>query len=249
MILHVNDIHGDCAMTPSHGLQAAPHHHPGPPPGIVALIYTLLFLAGLYPVTVFGGRPAFPQPGESLNSIVAFFQTRSSAVLFCAALQFGAAIPLGIFTAIIISRLRFLGVRAAGAYIALFGGFATAFNMMAAGSVMWVMSYPGLAQDPQLVQALYRLDFALGGPGFSVPFGLLIAGVSVTAGFSKLQPKWIVLPGLVLAAAGLLSWFVILVPNLLFLIPLTRFPGFLWLIATGFALPDTVGSGSAGNKA
>jgi hypothetical protein len=49
------------------------------------------------------------------------------------------------------------------------------------------MAYPGVAQDPTLTQTLYRLQFALGGPGFSVPFGLLIAGVSITAGFTKLE--------------------------------------------------------------
>ncbi|HEV7553052.1 MAG TPA: hypothetical protein VGP65_15300, partial [Candidatus Angelobacter sp.] len=53
-----------------------------------------------------------------------------------------------------------------------------------------------------------------------------------------LLPKWIVVLGLVLAAAGELSWLhLLLFPKLLFLIPLTRFPGFIWLIAAGFALP------------
>ncbi|HEY4050699.1 MAG TPA: hypothetical protein VGM27_27855 [Acidobacteriaceae bacterium] len=69
-------------MTSSHNVQTAAQHHAGPPPGIVALTYALLFVAGLYPVTAFGGRPTFPQPGQSLNSIVAFFQLRPSAVLF-----------------------------------------------------------------------------------------------------------------------------------------------------------------------
>jgi hypothetical protein len=40
----------------------------------------------------------------------------------CAFLEFGAAIPLGIFTATMVSRLQFLGVRAAGAQIGFFGG-------------------------------------------------------------------------------------------------------------------------------
>jgi len=214
--------------------------HAGPPLGIVATIFVLLFIAGLYPVTAFGGKPVFPGPGESLDVILTFFQARAPAVLLCAALQFGAAIPLGIFTATIVSRLRFLGVRAAGTEIAFFGGLATALNMMASSSVLWTMSYPGIAQEPTLLQALYRLTFALGGPGFSVPFGLLIAGVSVTAGFKKLLPKWIVMLGLVLAVMGELSWLDILFPKVLFLIPLTRFPGFVWLIAAGFALPKTV---------
>ena len=214
--------------------------HAGPPLGLVATIFVLLFNAGLYPVTAFGGSPVFPGPGESLGTISAFFRARPSAVLLCAALQFGAAIPLGIFTATVVSRLRFLGVRAAGTDIALFGGFATAINMMAASSVLWTMSYPGIAQESALLQALYRLQFALGGPGFSVPLGLLLAGVSVTAGFAKLLPKWIVILGLVLAVIGELSWLDILFPKALALIPLTRFPGFVWMIATGFALPKSI---------
>ena len=140
--------------------------HAGPPLGIVATVFVLLFNAGLFPVTAFGGSPYFPGPGESIEVISAFFRARPSAVLFCAALQFGSAIPLGIFTATSVSRLRFLGVGAAGADIALFGGFATAINMMASSSVLWTMSYPGIAQEPSLLQALYRLAFALGGPGY-----------------------------------------------------------------------------------
>ena len=143
--------------------------HPGPPAGWLALVYMGLFLAGLYPVTIFGGLPYFPPPSAPLNDITAFFQSRSSAVLLCAFFQFGAAIPLGIFAATIASQLRFLGVRAAGAYIAFFGGTATAINMMVTSSILWAMSYPGVAQDATLIQALYRFSFALGGPGFSVP--------------------------------------------------------------------------------
>jgi hypothetical protein len=67
--------------------------------------------------------------------------------------------------------------------------------------------------------------------------GLLMAGVSVSAGFMKLLPKWIVALGLFLAAAGELSTFHLISPSLLFLVPLVRFPGFIWIIAVGFAMP------------
>jgi hypothetical protein len=214
--------------------------HAGPPPGIVATIFVLLFLAGLYPVTMFGGLPYFPGPWEPTDTIVAFFQARPTAVLLCAALHFAAAIPLGIFTASVVSRLQFLGVRAAGAWIALFGGFATAFTMLASSSVLWALAQLGIAQDRTLVHAFYWLDQAFGGSGFSVPFGLLIAGISVPAAFLKLLPKWIVVSGLALAVCGELSWLNLLLPKALFLVPLTRFPGFAWLIAAGFALPNTI---------
>jgi hypothetical protein len=213
--------------------------HAGPNPGIVAIVYTLLFSAGLYFVISFTGGPHFPGPWESSETIAAYFQSHSRAVLACAFLQFGAAIPLGIFTATMVSRLHFLGVRVAGAHIALFGGLMTAFNMAASALVLWVMAYPGIAQDAAVLRALYYLTFAFGGVGFSVPLGLLIAGICVPAAFFKLLPKWLVVFGLVLAVIGELSALSLVIPNALFLIPLTRFPGFIWLIAAGFALPKT----------
>jgi hypothetical protein len=215
-------------------------HHRGPHLGALAITYAILFMAGLSQVISFTGGPHFPGPWEPANGIAPYFQAHASSVLICAFFQFGAAIPLGIFTATIVSRLRFLGVRAAGAYIALFGGFATAFNIMATAHILWVMAFPGIAQDANVLRALYYLGYSFGGPGFSVPFGLLIAGVSVTAWFAKLLPKWVVVFGLVLAVCGELSWISLVVPSTLFLIPLTRFPGFIWLIAAGFMLPSTV---------
>lgn len=157
----------------------------------------------------------------------------------CAFLQFGASIPLGIFTATVVSRLRFLGVRAAGPYIALFGGLATSFNVAVSALTLWVMAFPGVAQDAAVLRALYYVSFAFGGVGYSVPLGLLMAGVSVPAAVMKLLPKWLVILGLVLAVVGELSWFNLVFPKALFLIPLTRFPGFIWLIAVGFMLPKS----------
>src|SRR6266550_2138906 len=47
--------------------------HAGPPLGIVATVFVVLFLAGLYPVTMFGGQPYFPGPWESADTIATFF--------------------------------------------------------------------------------------------------------------------------------------------------------------------------------
>jgi hypothetical protein len=69
-----------------------------------------------------------------------------------------------------------------------------------------------------------------------VPLGIFFAGVSVTAGFTKLLPKWLVVFGILLAVCGELSWLSMVFPKLIFLIPLTRFPGFIWLIIAGFIL-------------
>jgi len=230
--------------------------HRGPNPGVLAVIYTLLFNVGLYFVVSFrmpehpiasstAVRPYFPGPWESAQTIVTYFQTHPHAVLMCAFLQFGAAIPLGIFTATMVSRLGFLGVRAAGPQIALFGGLMAAFNIAISALVLWVMAYPGIADEAAVVRALYYIVFAVGGVGFSVPIGLLLAGISIPALMMKLLPKWLILFGLILSVIGELSFFSLAIPGALFLIPLTRFPSFVWLIAAGFMLPKrlTVDSG------
>ncbi len=148
--------------------------------------------------------------------MVAYFSTHAHAVLLCAFLQIGATIPFGIFAAPIASRLRFLGVKAAGAYIAFFGA---AMNEVSSGAAISVMAQSLVARDSALLQAFHYLAVAFGGPGFTMPFGLLMAGVSVTAGVRKLLPKWIVVLGLLLALAGELSWLSIVLPKAGFLIP------------------------------
>src|SRR5215469_11571027 len=214
--------------------------HPSPPLWLLGILYTVLFNAGLYPVTMFAGLPYWPGPWEPASVIVSYFQTHAAPVLACLFLQFGATICLGLFCAVTVSRLLFLGVRAAGPWIALFGGFLTVFNGIAAGLTLWAMINPNVIQHPDVLLALYYLSYGFGGPGFSIPMGLFMAGISVSAGLSKLLPKWIVALGLILAVAGELSWFHLISPKMLFLIPLTRFPGFVWIIAVGFALPNIV---------
>jgi hypothetical protein len=214
-------------------------HHPSPHLGAIAIAFTVLFCAGLYPVTAFGGMPYFPGPWETPQTIVEFFRLRPLACQLCAFLQFGAAIPLGIFTAAGVSRLRFLRIQAAGVYIALFGGFAAAFAVASSSMLLWTMAHPGIAQDPVLTQALYFLSYGLGGPSYSVSLGLLMAGLSVPALAYRLVPRWIAILGLLLALSGELSWLNLEIPQTLFLIPLTRFPGFVWMIAFGFALPSS----------
>lgn len=211
--------------------------HQGPPLGMLAVVYTGLFLAGLWPVTMFGGRPWFPGPSASAATIQAFFLERPHAVALCVLLQFGAAMVLGIFTATIVNQMRFLGVRAAGVNIALFGGFTTVFSGLASAACTWAQIQHGVAQDLAVTNAVYYMSFALGGPGFSVPMGLLMLGISIPAAFMRLLPKWICVLGFLLGAIGELSWLNLMFPKLIMLIPLTRFPGFIWLIAAGFALP------------
>jgi len=85
-------------------------YHASPPLGLVAIIFTVLFGAGLSFVILFGaGHSNFPGPWESADTIVTYFQTHSWPVLMCAFFQFGGAIALREFAISTMSRLLFLG--------------------------------------------------------------------------------------------------------------------------------------------
>jgi hypothetical protein len=52
--------------------------------------------------------------------------------------------------------------------------------------------------------------------------GLLLAGVSITAGFMRLLPRWVVVCGLAIAVVGEISWITSLFKRHI-LVPLTSF--------------------------
>ena len=211
--------------------------HKSPPLGILAIAFAVLFCAGLSFVISFSPTsPHFPAPWDTADIITAYFRDYPNAVLMCSFLQFIAAIPLGVYVVSVVSRLRFHGVKTAGPYIALFGGLIAAANVFLSSLILWVMAYPDMAKDASIIRELYYLTYAIGGVGYSLPLGIFFAGVSITAYFTKLLPRWLVYWGFALTLTGLLSSLSLISMNLLFFIPLTRFIGFIWLIIAGFKL-------------
>jgi hypothetical protein len=215
------------------------NHYPGPPLLPVALAHVGVFIAGLVAAGILshGARMAFPF--EPVDAAVRYVSQARSAVQASSFFQFAAAIPLGIFTAAVVSKSQFLGVKAAGSLIALFGGFTASLMMMLSGLCGWVISTPGMAQWPGAVRTLQLLAFATGGPGVVAAFGLLMAGVSVTAGFYRLLPRWLVWLGIVLAVASELSSLTLLTWKVALLLPIGRYLGFIWLIGVAATLRKT----------
>jgi hypothetical protein len=210
--------------------------HVGPHPGYLALVFTALFMASLVPVTLLVSTSHFPSPFQPPAEITAYFKSEASKVIFCAFLQFGASIPLGLYAATMVSRLSFHGAKQTGITIALFGGFAASSAIALSALVQWTIAQPGIADDGTLTRALHYLIFAIGGPGYTVPLGLLIAGIAIPAGYMGLLPRWLALAGVGLGIIGELSALSLVIPSALYFVPATRFPGFLWLIAAGFML-------------
>jgi hypothetical protein len=207
--------------------------HAGPSLLILTLVYIAMFLAGGSKVSV-----AFHVPHDPAAA-VAFVAQHSWAIRWGSFFELGSAISLGIFMAVSVSRLRFLGIRAAGEQIAALGAIAT--PMMLAGSAMatWSLTRPGVAAAPGAVEALQSMGFDGGGPGFAVFLGLFLAGVSVSAGLSKLIPGWLMWLGIVLASAGGLSSFTLVNFTAGYFIPVTRYLSILWMFGMALKLPTT----------
>jgi hypothetical protein len=212
--------------------------HRGPNLGALAVVYTVLFVGSLVVTALLTGGH-FPSPLEPPKAIQAFFTEHGEAVRIAALLQFGAAVPLGIFAATAVSRLQFLGVNVAGVFISLFGGLASSLFGAISGLLQWVLGQRGIASQPAATRVLHLLAFATGGVGFVVSFGLLIAGISVISWFIRLLPRWIAWSGLMLAALAELSSLSLIFMPVGYLLPVVRFGGLIWIIVAGFKLPQS----------
>jgi len=218
--------------------------HRGPPLGQLAVVFVGLFLASQVVIATMTVG-AFPNPYNPPETVRDYFGPNAEVLRIVAFLQFGAAIPLGIFTATVVSRLRFLGLTVAGVTIAQFGGFTASIMLALSGLTTWAMTQPGMVDDLSTLRALQLLSFATGGVGHMVGFGLLLAGVSVPAAFARLMPRWLVWLGLVLAVLAELSSVSLVFPLAAVLLPLSRFPALVWIIGAGFTLPTSRGAGKA----
>jgi hypothetical protein len=183
----------------------------------------------------------FPSPFEPEALSDRYFADHADAVRVCAFLQFGSAVPLGIFTATAVSRLHFLGVNAAGGFIALLGGIGASLFLAWSALTQWVLSQMCVGASSEMVHALHFLAFATGGVGYVSFAGLLVAGLSVTGGLGRLLPKWLMWFGLVVAALAELSTLGLVIAPATYLLPAARFPAFAWMICVGALLAKTRG--------
>jgi hypothetical protein len=213
--------------------------HRSPPLGVLAVVFVGLFLASVAANFMMTGGVPYPIPYNPVEQLQDYYMRFPHVMRVVSFLQFGASIPLGLFTATAVSRLLFHRVRAAGVYIALFGGIAAAVFMGVSALATWVLSQPGVATDTGAMRAASLLAFATGGFGHTVTLGLLLAGLSVPCLVFRLTPRWVCWFGLIVAAIAELSVFSMVFQSASLLLPLGRFPALIWLIVAGFTIPKT----------
>ena len=209
----------------------------GPSLLLLATAHLLLFASGLVTAAVLRHGARFATPFAPAEELRAFLASSPTAVRVGNFFLFGSAVPFGIFAVTAVSRLRYLGVRAAGTNIALLGGLIATIALNLSGVVGWILSVPEVLASTPAVKAVNFLNFLLGGVVFSVGFGLLAAGVSITCHFMRLLPRWLVAFGMLVALAGELSSLSLVAYPANFFIPVTRYLGLIWIFSVAVALP------------
>lgn len=209
----------------------------GPSLILLSAVHILIFAAGLVAVATLRHRGApYVNPYAPANAIRDFVAQNPTAVRIGNFTLFGSAVPFGIFAVTVVSRLRYLGIRAAGTNIALLGGSIATMALICSGLSGWILSLPDVIASAPVAKAIMFLSFLFGGAAYAVGFGLLAAGVSVTSFFARALPRWLVVLGMVVAIAGELSWLSLLAYPASFFIPVTRYLGFIWMVLAAIKL-------------
>jgi uncharacterized protein (DUF2141 family) len=138
--------------------------------------------------------------------------------------------------------LRFFKFDMAGVHIALFGGLGASFFLALSALVQWVLAQPGVGAAPEVARSLHLAAFATGGPAHVALLGLLVAGLAVPVGMTRLLPRWVMVFGLVVASLAELSTLALIARPALVLLPLARFPALVFLIVVAVMLPVARGA-------
>jgi hypothetical protein len=208
----------------------------GPSLILLATVHILVFAAGLVASATLRHGASYVTPFAPAEQMRLFFAQSPTAVRVSNFFLFASAVPFGIFAVTIVSRLRFMGVRAAGTNIAFLGGLTATIALILSGIMGWVLSVPEVSASAQVVKAIFYLCFLFGGTVYAVGFGLLAAGVSVTSYFMRLLPRWMVVLGMLLAITGELSSLSLIAYPANFFIPITRYLGLIWMVSVAVAL-------------
>src|SRR5579863_7314208 len=143
----------------------------------------LLFLTVIYLAMLIAGgsrlSAALAVPHDSAEKALAYMAKYGWTIQLGSFFELVSAVPLGIFIATTISRLRFLGIRSAGESIALVGGIGASTLLVLSALTNWSLTRPGIAEAIGAAAALRAISFAAAGPGFAVLLGFFVGGVSL----------------------------------------------------------------------
>ncbi|HEX4813081.1 MAG TPA: hypothetical protein VFV66_10065 [Nonomuraea sp.] len=194
---------------------------------LAGIAFAGMFIGGLILSTVLGTR-TFPSPYEPAEAITQYFTDNVSAVLGLGLLHTISALPLLIFTATLADSVRDGLPRALSQH----AGLIAAVFLLISGMCSVALVSDGVTGDA--LRALHMLTFLSGGSVHVFYLGILVGAGTIALIGSV--PRAIAVLGGISAVLSLASIVSLVVPGAAFLLPLGRFTGLAWIIATAIWL-------------
>ncbi len=210
----------------------------GAPLAPPAMAYAGLALAGVVVPSLVAGL----SPYSSDVDLVEFYTEHAGAAHLQAFLVLASSAPFAVFAAIASHRVR-RGRAVPGHLIALVGGTVASVLLALSGLILLAMTRHAVADVPGLLAAMQSMVVAVGGTGFVLFSGLLLAGISVPGIVLSLLPRWVGWSGLLLAAVCVLATLTALTDALMVVLPIGRFGTVLWMLAVSVTLGRPGGRG------
>lgn len=187
----------------------------------------------LAPVLAFAGltiayvaaNAGTPHPDASGAAVLVYTTAHQGLINVGSFLLLLSAAPLVLATGLLQRALR-------TPVIAVMGGVLAAAALTLSALFSWAGGRLSGSAAPELARAVADLGYLTGGPAYAAGFGLLALGISIPVLLDRELPRWIAWFGLVITAAAALSTLALLADGFGFLLPVVRFGGLIWLIAT-----------------
>ncbi|MBE7159087.1 MAG: hypothetical protein INR62_11770 [Rhodospirillales bacterium] len=198
-------------------------------PLVLAILHAVFFLGSLVVVPVLAPSASIPNPFGPDEPSRRFFLENASTIRLSDWLQLASAVCLAALACAWPRSLQGSGTSHKAGHLTLAGGLGAAVLLALAAGTSWSLASPGSADPGPAFRVLQFLPFLLGGPGWAAFFALFMVGAAQSS--AGRIPRWMLWSGYGLVLTSGLATLVLLTLAAAPLLPVTRFLGFLWLIA------------------
>jgi hypothetical protein len=201
-------------------------------PILYGVAYIALFFIALAMTGVLGGA-GYPTPLSSDDAVHHFFQANITKQAALSLVQVLASVALLVFCLLSVSQLRQKIRDSYLTNLALSAGSLAAAFLLLAALCSWLLSQPVTVNDTPTLRLVQNLSFLTGGFAHVIAFGLFVGAVSLNGWRSDVLPKWLGYFGLTVSGISLLSLLGMVNYLATALLPVSRFSGFIWIVAVG----------------
>lgn len=192
----------------------------------------MAFLAGMAASLAIGDG-AYPSPFTEQDTILDWLANNADAARIMSLTQLISALALLVFGSRLAESLRRRGTDTHAAIVQSAGVLSAA--MLAVSALLeWVAVRPDVLASGSAARLVHDLSFLTGGPAHVAALGLMIGAASI--GLSGAIPRWLTVFGAILGAIGILSVASLMSESAAYLLPIARFGGFVWIVASTLVL-------------